>query len=217
MMSSAWSCACDFVSRHRLPLSFRDVPRSSTMNSAPARQMLLVALLLATVLGLFVAAELGQRKLEEVRRQVEMGAQRERALAEVLQLVSQAESSQRGSILLGDAAYLEPYQESVGKIPQALRQLNQAFATADGPVRADVEQVERLSKAKLVEMAETLNLYRQHGPNAALDLIHTDIGKWTKAIREMNISIDKNACHPERSEGSPPKRRAHRDPSLRSG
>ncbi|HWM66019.1 MAG TPA: CHASE3 domain-containing protein, partial [Steroidobacteraceae bacterium] len=141
--------------------------------------MMLVALLLATVLGLFVAAELGQRKLEEVRRQVEMGAQQDRALAEVLQLLSQAESSQRGSILLGDAGYLEPYQESVAKIPQALRQLNQAFATADEAVRADVEQVERLSKAKLVEMAETLKLYREHGPSAALDLIRTDIGKWT--------------------------------------
>jgi signal transduction histidine kinase len=141
--------------------------------------MMLVALLLATVLGLFVAAELGQRKLVEVRRQVEMGGRQDHALAEVLQLLSQAESSQRGSILLGDAGYLEPYQESVAKIPQALRQLEQAFATADGTVRADVEQVERLSNAKLVEMAETLKLYRQHGPSAALDLIRTDIGKWT--------------------------------------
>jgi signal transduction histidine kinase len=149
------------------------------MDSAAARQMMLVALLLATVLGLFVAAELGQRKLEEVRRQVERGAQREQALAEVLQLLSQAESSQRGSILLGDAGYLEPYQEAVGKIPQALRELDQAFASADGPVRADIEQIERLSNAKRVEMAETLNLYRQHGPSAALDLIRTDIGKWT--------------------------------------
>ena len=179
MMRSVWRMACDVVSRHRQPLSFRDVPRSSTMNSAAARQMMLVALLLATVLGLFVAAELGQRKLEEVRRQVERGAQREHALAQVLQLMSQAESSQRGSILLGDAGYLEPYQESVGKIPQALRQLNQAFAHADGRARADVGEVEWLSNAKLVEMAETLSLYRQHGPSAALDLIRTDIGKWT--------------------------------------
>ena len=179
MMYSGWKLARDFVSRHRFALSFRDVPRSSTMNSAAARQMTLVALLLATVVGLFVAAELGHRKLEEVRRQVERGAQREQALAEVLQLLSQAESSQRGSILLGDAAYLEPYQEAVDKIPQSLRRLEQAFASADGPVRTDLEQVERLSNAKLVEMGETLNLYRQHGPGAALDLIRTDIGKWT--------------------------------------
>src|SRR6267154_996270 len=120
MMYSGWKLARDFVSRHRFALSFRELPRSSTMNSAAARQMTLVALLLATVLGLFVAAELGHRKLEEVRRQVERGAQREQALAEVLQLLSQAERSQRGSILLGDAAYLEPYQEA-GNILAASR------------------------------------------------------------------------------------------------
>src|SRR2546429_400099 len=141
MMHSVWNIARDFVSRYRFPLSFRDMPRSSSVNSAAARQMTLVALLLATVLGLFVAAELGQRKLEEARRQVERAAQREQALAEVRQLLSQAESSQRGSILLGDAGYLEPYQEAVGKIPRALRELNQAFASADTTVRLDVSYV----------------------------------------------------------------------------
>ena len=204
MMRSVWRMACDAVSRQRQPLGFRDVPRSLNMNSAAARQMMLVALLLVTVLGLFVAAELGQRKLEEVRRQVERGAQREHALAEVLQLMSQAESSQRGSILLGDAGYLEPYQESVGKIPQALRQLNQAFAHADGRARADVGEVEWLSNAKLVEMAETLSLYRQHGPSAALDLIRTDIGKWTmtqlaQRVREIQAQETDNILAASRS------------------
>lgn len=146
---------------------------------AATRQMGLVALLLAAVLGLFLAAELGQRRLEDVRRQVEAGAQRERALGQVLQLTSQAESSQRGSILLDDAGYLEPYQESVRRLPQAINLLNQAFAGADPALRAEVEQVERLSNAKLVEMGETLNLYREHGRSAAVDLIRTDIGKWT--------------------------------------
>ena len=204
MMRSVWRMACDAVSRQRQPLGFRDVPRSLNMNSAAARQMMLVALLLVTVLGLFVAAELGQRKLEEVRRQVERGAQREHALAEVLQLMSQAESSQRGSILLGDAGYLEPYQESVGKIPQALRQLRQAFADADGRARADVGQVERLSNARLVEMAQTLSLYRQHGPSAALDLIRTDIGKWTmtqlaQRVREIQAQETDNILAASRS------------------
>ena len=148
------------------------------MNAA-TRQMGLVALLLAAVLGLFLAAELGQRRLEDVRRQVEAGAQRERILSQILQLMSQAESSQRGSILLDDAGYLEPYQESVRRLPQAINLLDQAFASADPSLRAEVEQVERLSNAKLVEMGETLNLYREHGRSAAVDLIRTDIGKWT--------------------------------------
>src|SRR5437773_7677713 len=46
MMRSVWRMACDAVSRQRQPLGFRDVPRSLNMNSAAARQMMLVALLL---------------------------------------------------------------------------------------------------------------------------------------------------------------------------
>src|SRR5271169_467559 len=107
--------------------------------SSAARQMALVALLLAAVLGLFVAAETGQRTLENLSKRIELSQQRERALAEVLQLLTQAESSQRGYILLGDPAYLEPYQDAAGRIPQALRQLNDVFASADSPIRPDIE------------------------------------------------------------------------------
>jgi len=116
--------------------------------SSAARQMALVALLLAAVLGLFVAAETGQRTLENLSKRIELSQQRDRALAEVLQLLTQAESSQRGYILLGDATYLEPYQDATGRIPQALSQLNLAFADADPPVEADIEKKERRKKNK---------------------------------------------------------------------
>ncbi|MBV9726160.1 MAG: hypothetical protein JO299_13450, partial [Gammaproteobacteria bacterium] len=67
--------------------------------SSVTRQIVLVVLLLAAVLGLFVAAESGQRRLEDASRQVQRAAQRERALADVWLLVRAAESSQRGYIL----------------------------------------------------------------------------------------------------------------------
>ena|SRR5271154_3631566 len=118
--------------------------------SSAARQMALVALLLAAVLGLFVAAETGQRTLENLSDRIELSQQRERALAEVLQLLTQAESSQRGYILLGDATYLEPYQEATARLPEALSQLNLAFADADRLEKADIEQIGRLSNAKFV-------------------------------------------------------------------
>ncbi len=149
--------------------------------SSAARQMALVALLLAAVLGLFVAAETGQRTLENLSKRIELSQQRDRALAEVLQLLTQAESSQRGYILLGDTTYLEPYQDATARIPQALSQLNLAFANADPPVEADIEQIERLSNAKFVEMGQSLAVFRERGQTAALDLVRTDIGRWTMA------------------------------------
>jgi signal transduction histidine kinase len=141
--------------------------------------MALMVLLLLAVLGLFVAAVSGQRRLEQASRQVEGDAQRGRALADVVQLLSQAESAQRGFILLGDATYLEPFKESAARLPDALRQLDKVFAGARGPVRAEVEEIERLSTVKLNELGETLRVYRLQGPSAAVGLVRTDLGELT--------------------------------------
>jgi CHASE3 domain sensor protein len=150
------------------------------MNSA-ARQLLLVGLLLATVIGLFVAAESGQRQLAAASHRVEQAARRENALTEVLHLLRQAESGQRGYILLGDPAYLVPYQEAVAKSPADMQELDAAFSTAEPRVRANVEEIARLSRAKFAEMGDTLALYRDRGRSAAVALIRTDFGQRTMA------------------------------------
>jgi signal transduction histidine kinase len=139
----------------------------------------LVGLLLATVIGLFVAAESGQRKLAAASRRVEQAARRENASAELLQLLRQAESGQRGYILLGDPVYLVPYQEAVAKSPADLQELDAAFSTAEPRVRASVAEIARLSRAKFTEMDETLAQYRDRGRSAAVALIRTDFGQRT--------------------------------------
>ncbi len=98
--------------------------------SSLARQVVVIALLLAAVVGLFVAAQSGQRRLEAASRRVELGAQRQQALSDVSQLLRQAESSQRGYILIADPDYLTPFQEASGKFPQAQARLDAAFAAA---------------------------------------------------------------------------------------
>ena len=147
--------------------------------SSIARQMALVALLLAAVVGLFVAAQTGQRRLEDASRQVQRAAQRQSALADVWQLVRQAESSQRGYLLLDNTNYLMPFQEASGNLPQSLSRLDQAFAGTTPAVRADVEEVERLINAKFDEMRSTLEAYRRRGRAGALELMRSDFGVLT--------------------------------------
>ncbi len=127
--------------------------------SSTARQMLVVALLLATVVGLFVAAEVGQRRLEEASQRIELGAQRQQALADVSQLLRQAESSQR-------AANLDP----------TLRRLEVAFVMAAPAVRSDIEQLKRLSDEKFIEMRTVVELFATRGRAAAMQVIRTDVG-----------------------------------------
>ena len=164
-----------------------------SLMSSIARQVVLVALLLAAVLGLFIAAESGQRRLEDASRQVQQAAQRQRALANVWQLVRQAESSQRGYILTDSPTYLMPFQEASGNLPQALARLEQAFTAGAAPVRADVAEVEKLVNAKFAEMRDTLEAYRTRGRAAALELMRTDVGVLTmRRIDDRVRGIEKS-------------------------
>lgn len=147
------------------------------MNSV-ARQMLVVALLLATVLGLFVAAQLGQRRLEEASERIAQGARRQQALADVWQLVQQAESSQRGYILLGNADYLLPFQQASAAIDGALQRLDAAYAGVRDE-SSNVTQLRQLSDAKFAEMRQTIELFGIRGRQAALEVIRTDVGAAT--------------------------------------
>src|SRR5690242_1135065 len=160
--------------------------------SSITRQIVLVVLLLAAVLGLFVAAESGQRRLEDASRQVQRAAQRERSLADVWQMVRSAESSQRGYLLTDNTTYLMPFQEASGNLPQALTSLDQAYAAAPPAVRADVAELERLLNEKFEEMRDTLEAYRTRGRAAALELMRTDVGMLTmRRIDDRVRNIDK--------------------------
>jgi signal transduction histidine kinase len=147
--------------------------------SSAARQLFVVGLLLAAVVGLFLAAESGQRQLVRASSRVELAAQRQHALGEVLQVLSQAESGQRGYILLGNSTYLAPYQQALQNVDADLRRLDEAFAAADPRTRAEITQIRQLSVAKFAEMKQTLDLYRAQGRGAAVALIRGDLGQST--------------------------------------
>jgi signal transduction histidine kinase len=147
--------------------------------SSLARQTVVIGLLLAAVAGLFVAAQSGQRRLENASRRVELGAQRQRALSDTAQLLRKAESSLRGYILVADPDYLVPFQEASAGFAPAQARLDAAFATAPPALRADIEQVKRLGETKFIEMRSTLELFRTRGRAAAVELIRTDVGVQT--------------------------------------
>src|SRR5215472_15716355 len=183
--AAAPASADDRGSRQGTPTAAR--PHRSTgdagmipaMNSV-ARQMLVVALLLATVLGLFVAAQLGQRRLEEASARIGLGAQRQAALADVWQLLRQAESSQRGYILAGNAAYLSPFQQASTNFGAALKRLDAAYAGARPPTHGDVAELEKLGDAEFDEMRQTIEDFGVRGRAAALELVRrTDLGTST--------------------------------------
>ncbi|MBV9620094.1 MAG: CHASE3 domain-containing protein [Gammaproteobacteria bacterium] len=149
--------------------------------SASLRQAVGVLLLLAALLALFWAAEWGQRQLEQASGQVQAAAQRERALSVVLTLVSQAESGERGYLLLREEPYLESYGDAAGQIGPALQHLQSVFARGDPAVQQEVDNLLHLTRARFAQMRESLQAYRERGPRAAIAYLRSDVGQHTTA------------------------------------
>jgi signal transduction histidine kinase len=90
--------------------------------------------------------------------------------------LSQAESAQRGFVLTGDPAYLEPYETFTPQVPmlvERMADLLSPYPEATQPMallRQDLDE-------KLAEMASTVELMQAGQADEALDVIRTDRGR----------------------------------------
>lgn len=97
-------------------------------------------------------------------------------LETTLQLMTDAETGQRGYILTGDRSYLAPYSkalEEVGAMPARLRQL-----VHDSPVQlARVASLEHALKDKLEELASTIDIRERDGAARARADVSSNVGR----------------------------------------
>ncbi|RCJ19955.1 ATPase [Nostoc sp. ATCC 43529] len=97
------------------------------------------------------------------------------ALEELLSNIKDAETGQRGYILTGNDAYLEPYQIAVVKLAPEIQQLRKLIA--DDPQQlSQINTIEPLIVAKLNELKKTIDLRQRQGLDGALEVIKTDQG-----------------------------------------
>ena len=93
----------------------------------------------------------------------------------VLSSLKDAETGQRGYLLTGEAAYLEPFERSTSMIAE-LKTLSDL--TADNPLQRDrLAEVEPLVREKLAELRETIELRRTGNAAAALAMVRTGRGR----------------------------------------
>lgn len=136
----------------------------TTMQSRHARRffagafaLLLALILLAVWCGHAArAGAAAETKLEQEQVQ----------LTRLLYFVQQAETAQRGYLLIGDELYLAPYQTAVPQVPVVLAQL--------GAV-TDISALLPLVERKMQELAATVALAEAGKRNAALALVRTDV------------------------------------------
>ena len=85
-----------------------------------------------------------------------------------------AETGQRGYLLIGDEGYLQPYQAARARLPGALAGID--VGPLEGPSAA-LARIRTLSDAKMAELAETIALRRSGDVAGALAVVQTGRGK----------------------------------------
>lgn len=94
----------------------------------------------------------------------------------ILSLLKDAETGQRGYLITGEQRYLEPYNNAVSGLNQAVTKLRDL--TADNPVQQRrIADLEPLLAAKMQELKETIDLRSEQGFEPARKVVLTDRGK----------------------------------------
>jgi len=96
--------------------------------------------------------------------------------AEVLSLAQDAETGQRGFLLTQDRSYLAPYSAAVAQLDASLGKLRQSIAGADLD-STPIDQLERVLKAKMDELARTVTLGERGAWSEALAIVRSGSGR----------------------------------------
>ena len=99
-----------------------------------------------------------------------------RSLLNVLSLLIDAETGQRGFLLTGSEKYLEPYTNAIKQLDIAVKELHRL--TLDNPIQqANLDKIDPLMKEKFMELNETISLRKSGESDAATNIVNSGRGK----------------------------------------
>jgi len=134
------------------------------------------AIVLITVGALGMASYVNTQRLIKNNEWVTQTHEVLETLGDVLSVLKDAETGQRGFILTGRNDYLEPYDQAIGSIGNRLARLNE-LTKDNSAQQAALIRLETLSASKLDELGQAIELRRRSGLEAAMAVIRGDRGK----------------------------------------
>ena len=132
-----------------------------------------VAVLLAASFVVIFVIGMRTSRLADDLLQRQSTVQRLEAIAAT---VGDAETGQRGYLLTGDEKYLAPYTKALSEMHSRISALQKAATQGFIPPQ-EVEKIDRLVSAKSSELAQTIDLKRQHRDQEALAVVRGGQGK----------------------------------------
>ncbi|WP_406850232.1 CHASE3 domain-containing protein, partial [Chromobacterium phragmitis] len=116
-------------------------------------------------------------------------------VSSLVSLMKDAETGQRGYLLTGEPAYLEPFRAAVAGVPVVLSELR-ALSADNAGQQARINQAEALVGTKFNELKRTIDLRKAGHGNEALKIVLGGEGKkYMDALRAVcdQISRDERA------------------------
>lgn len=111
-------------------------------------------------------------------------------LSGVLKDVTDMEAGQRGYLLTGNPAYLQPYADAKGRIEMDFASLRAGLLHRTERERSLESQLESLATSKQAEMERTISLRQQGYRRRSFRLVDTDEGKgYMDEIRRIASSL----------------------------
>ena len=166
------------------------------------RQMMFwAAVILIVIVNLFAYRSLND--LMAVGRQADAAQYSLYQLERIGSLLKDAETGQRGYLLSGDEAYLEPYRLAVTEIPSALLALRDMLA--DDPLQRDrAVALEDLVRGQMAALAQGVAAQRGEGPasvdsaalaggKAGMDAIRDSISEMTATEQGVVTALNRQA------------------------
>ena len=172
--------------------------RSVTDEFSSKRQKLLFVITTAAVVGLAVFAWGVWRIASEHAESTRWVEHTHEVLSHLDATVAEAETAetgQRGFLLTGREAYLNPYETALGEIRHELDAIG-SLTRDNQTQQANLQRLRHYTAQKNEELAETIHLRREQGLQAALDLVLTDRGKL--AMDEIRAVLETMRLEEER-------------------
>jgi len=146
----------------------------------PVTSKLFIPLVLGCIVSVSVLVfwERSNHRLNLTNQLIAKSIETQAVASQLLSLVADAETAQRGLVLTGRSEYLQPYMAAAPQIDPSLRRLKE-LTTEEPEQRRRVGHLTRLIGEKFAELEATLALYRKQGAKAAQELIETEVGRRT--------------------------------------
>jgi CHASE3 domain sensor protein len=157
---------------------------------------------IAVSLAILAFAEFGYMRLDQAQRRMAAALETETLLNEILTAVVDAETGQRGYLLTGREEYLEPYHAALPRLEELYQRLRARGAIRGDPETRHAGRLNALVGKKLAELEAALALHRRSGPDAALELLRTDLGRRSMESVRVEAGVMAGKLRAQLSAGS---------------